>query len=91
MLHLARQIINADVLDAWFPPSPTVLATLQENLPWLLQTSPPTHAEGLIRVIARTRGVLEACILPGAGSSSLIFLALRQWLTSTSRVLLLDP
>ena len=29
--------------------------------------------------------------MPGAGSSDLIFLALRHWLTAASRVLILDP
>ncbi len=84
-------IINADVLDAWFPPSPRAVAALQENLPQLLRTSPPTGCEGLVRAIARTRGVTPDSILPGAGSSDLIFLALRYWLTPQSRVLILDP
>lgn len=91
--HLERrqQIINADVLDAWFDPSPKVIAALTEDLPWLLRTSPPTQCEGLARVIGRMRGVPEDCVLPGAGSSDLIFLALRHWLTPDSRVLILDP
>jgi histidinol-phosphate/aromatic aminotransferase/cobyric acid decarboxylase-like protein len=37
------------------------------------------------------RGVEPESILPGAGSSDLIYLALRQWLSSQSRVLILDP
>lgn len=90
-IHRARQVINADVLDAWFPPSPRVLGVLQDNLAWLLQTSPPTQSSGLIRAIAQVRGVREASILPGAGSSDLIFMALRALLAKTSRVLLLDP
>lgn len=90
-LERRDRIINADVLDAWFPPSPRVLAALQENLPWLLRTSPPTNCEGMTRAIARARGVLPENILPGAGSSDLIFLALRHWLNSSSRVLILDP
>ena len=90
-LERHEQIINADVLDAWFPPSPKVLASLGAHLPWLLRTSPPTGCEGLIRVIARARGVRPECILPGAGSSDLIFLALRHWLKPASRVLILDP
>lgn len=91
--HLQRrhEIINADVLDAWFPPSPKVIAALQEDLPWLLRTSPPTGCEGLTRVIARTRGVPVTCVLPAAGSSDAIFLALRSWLTPASRVLILEP
>ncbi|MDP9191959.1 MAG: aminotransferase class I/II-fold pyridoxal phosphate-dependent enzyme [Acidobacteriota bacterium] len=90
-LHRSESVINADVLDAWFPPSPHVLAALEEHLPWLLRTSPPTGCEGLIRTIARTRGVDPRCVLPGGGSSNLIFLALREWLKPTSRVLLPEP
>jgi histidinol-phosphate/aromatic aminotransferase/cobyric acid decarboxylase-like protein len=84
-------VINADVLDAWFPPAPEVLATLEQHLPWLLQTSPPTGCDGMIKAIARARGVPPRCILPGAGSSDLIFLALRHWLTPRARTLILDP
>ncbi len=90
-LERSRAIINADVLDAWFPPSPKVLAALQEHLPWLLRTSPPTGCEGLIATIADARGVAPENILPGAGSSDLIFRALRHWLTPGSSVLILDP
>ena len=50
-------VIAADVLDAWFPPSPKAVAALQKNLPQLLRTSPPTGCEGLVRTIARVRGV----------------------------------
>jgi histidinol-phosphate/aromatic aminotransferase/cobyric acid decarboxylase-like protein len=90
---LARQkkVINADVLDAWFPPSPKVISTLEEYLPWLLRTSPPTECTGLVETIARTRGVDPVNILPGAGSSDLIFRALRHWLNSSSHALILDP
>jgi len=87
----APEVINADVLDAWFPPSPGVIAQIQAALPWIVRTSPPTNCEGLIEAIAQHRHVPESAIVPGAGSSSLIFLALREWLDSGSRVLLLDP
>ena len=90
-LERSRDIINADVLDAWFPPAPGVIAALQEHLPWLLRTSPPTGCEGLVRTIARVRRVHPECVLPGGGSSDLIFLAFRQWLSRDSRVLILDP
>jgi histidinol-phosphate/aromatic aminotransferase/cobyric acid decarboxylase-like protein/GNAT superfamily N-acetyltransferase len=91
--HLERsaKIINADVLDAWFDPSPKVLTALTRYLPWLTRTSPPTGCEGLVETIAQARGVHPSQILPGSGSSDLIFRALRQWLDSRSRVLLLDP
>jgi histidinol-phosphate/aromatic aminotransferase/cobyric acid decarboxylase-like protein len=90
-LDRSQQVINADVLDAWYPPSPKVLKALQMYLPWLLRTAPPTDCGGMVRTIARIRGVTPDSILPGAGSSDLIFLALRHWLTPASRVLILDP
>jgi histidinol-phosphate/aromatic aminotransferase/cobyric acid decarboxylase-like protein len=86
-----HEIINADVLDAWFPPSPKVLRALRADLGWLMRTSPPASADGLVRTIARVRELPQDCILAGAGSSALIFLAFRHWLTPDSRVLLLDP
>lgn len=62
-LHKREVVINADVLDTWFPPSPKVIEALQNNVAWLLQTSPPTHSKGLIKVIAKVRGIEEASIL----------------------------
>lgn len=90
-LHRANQIINADVLDAWFPPAPQVQQALIEHLPFIMRTSPPTQSNGLIQNIAEARNIAPNCILPGSGSSSLIFLAFRHWLTPDSKVLLLDP
>ena len=90
-LDRADDIIAADVLDAWFPPAPAVLTSLGRHLLFALRTSPPTGCEGLQRVIARSRGVGIDNILPGAGSSDLIFAAMRQWVTRESRVLILDP
>jgi histidinol-phosphate/aromatic aminotransferase/cobyric acid decarboxylase-like protein/GNAT superfamily N-acetyltransferase len=85
------RIINADVSDAWFPPAPGVIDALRAELPWLLRTSPPVGCGGLVEAIAETRGVSPGNILPGAGSSDLIFRALRHWLSPRSRALLLDP
>ena len=90
-LERKDRIVNADVLDAWFPPSPLAVNALRDQLPWLMRTSPPAQCEGLRRAIARHRGVDEENILPGAGSSDLIYLAFRQWLNENSRVLVLDP
>jgi histidinol-phosphate/aromatic aminotransferase/cobyric acid decarboxylase-like protein len=90
-LDRRREIINADVLDAWFPPAPEVLTGVREHLEWTMRTSPPTHCEGLVQAIATARRVPDRCIAPGAGSSALIYLALREWLAPSSRVLLLDP
>jgi histidinol-phosphate/aromatic aminotransferase/cobyric acid decarboxylase-like protein/GNAT superfamily N-acetyltransferase len=90
-LDRRHEVINADVLDAWYAPAPSVLDALREHAEWLVRTSPPTHAAGLTRVIGEARGVEPASVLAGPGSSGLIFLALRQWLEPTSRVLILDP
>ena len=90
-LDQRSEVVNADVLDAWFPPAPGVIDALSRDLAWVLRTSPPTHAEGLIDAIAAVRGVAPECIVPGAGSSDLIFRALQRWLTPSSRALILDP
>ncbi len=90
-LERRAEIINADVLDAWFPPAPGVVETLREHLPWLLRTSPPADGAGLIATLAETRGVRTASLLLGAGSSDLIFRVLPRWFGPGSRVLLLDP
>ena len=90
-LSRSAGVVNADVLDAWFPPAPAVLQALQEHLPWLLRTSPPTDCGGFLEVVSDVRSVSASCLLPGAGSSDLMFLALPRWLTPSSRVTLLDP
>ncbi|HET9831047.1 MAG TPA: aminotransferase class I/II-fold pyridoxal phosphate-dependent enzyme [Vicinamibacterales bacterium] len=84
-------IINADVLDAWFDPAPSLVRKLAEHLPFALRTSPPTGCDGMQRAIGHARGVAADSILPGAGSSDLIFAGLRHWVTPRSRVLILDP
>ncbi|WP_426367401.1 aminotransferase class I/II-fold pyridoxal phosphate-dependent enzyme [Streptomyces sp. E-08] len=90
---LARrhEVVAADVLDAWFPPSPQVRAVLAEDPGWAARTSPPTGAEGLLAEIAGVRGLPVESLVVGAGSSDLIFRAFGRWLTPGSRVLLLDP
>ena len=90
-LERRHGVVNADVLDAWFDPAPGVLAALREHLAWALRTSPPTDCSGLVRTIAAARGVPPECVLPGAGSSDLIFRALPRGLGRRSRALLLDP
>jgi histidinol-phosphate/aromatic aminotransferase/cobyric acid decarboxylase-like protein len=90
-LERRDEIIDADVLDAWFPPAPAVVAALQEHLPWLVRTSPPHDGAGLVSAIAEARGLDRDGIVLGAGSSDLIYRGLNQWLTPTAKVLLLDP
>jgi hypothetical protein len=66
-LDRAADVINADVLDAWFDPSPRVVERLREFLPFVLRTSPPVDARGLAEAVARARGIPAECILPGGG------------------------
>jgi len=90
-LDRRRDVIPADVLDAWFPPAPAVIEALRTHLDWIVRTSPPTNGDGVVRAIAQARGVPPATVVLGGGSSDLIFRALTLWLRPTSRVLLLDP
>jgi histidinol-phosphate/aromatic aminotransferase/cobyric acid decarboxylase-like protein len=90
-LQRRRSIVAADVLDAWFPPSPQVLSGLAEAGEWVYGTSPPTHSEGLVEVISKTRGLPAASVLPGPGSSALLYLALGEWLRPGSKVVLIEP
>lgn len=91
--HLERigEIINADVLDAWFDPAPQVLESLREYLSWAVKTSPPTHSEGLVRTISQVRGIPCESILPSSGSSTLMYLALPALLPLRPKALLLNP
>lgn len=72
-LDRAHEVIAADVLDAWYPPSPRVLALLKENLAWGCRTSPPARGEGLKDLIARKFSLPLDRIIIGNGSSDLIF------------------
>ena len=84
-------VIDADVLDAWFDPSPKALQILRDNLAWSLRCSPPAVPAGVESAIAEVIGVPQPSIICGSGSSSLIFLAFPLLLSPSSRVLLLDP
>ncbi len=90
-LDRRKQVVAADVLDAWFAPAPGVLAALAEDPAWCAQTSPPTDAGGLIAEVAAARDLPVGAVAVGAGSSDLIFRAFGLWLTQRSRVLLVDP
>ena len=66
-------IINADVLDAWFDPSPIVIQKVKDFLPFLLKTSPPTHSDGLIKTISDIREIPVTNLIVGGGSSDLMY------------------
>lgn len=90
-LDLSGTVVSADVLDAWFDPSPRVSAFLREHLEFLLRTSPPNHAEGLVVEIAQSREVPVESVLTGSGSSSLLFHCLPRLLPARPKAVLLDP
>jgi len=90
-LNRRSNIINADVLDAWFDPAPQIISELKKHFRWICKTSPPTDCTGMSNGIAKARGLKPCNVLPGSGSSDLIFLAFREWLLTESRVLILDP
>ncbi len=90
-LERKQDIVNADVVDAWYDPSPKVTAKILEYLPWLIKTSPPLHSEGLVQIISQIRGIPAKNIITGGGSSDLMYLAFPNLLANGARVLLLDP
>lgn len=90
-IEAQTRVINADVLDAWFPVAPGAESALKDHLSWMVRTSPPTNAEEIRTKIAEHRGIPETSVVTGAGSSDLIFRALRHWLNRDSKVLLIKP
>ncbi|MCF8217233.1 MAG: aminotransferase class I/II-fold pyridoxal phosphate-dependent enzyme [Chlorobium sp.] len=90
-LEKAADIINADVLDAWFDPAPEVIQQITRFLPWEIRTSPPTHCAGVLEEIASNRKLPQENIVLGAGSSDLMFRAIMHWVKKEHKVLILDP
>ncbi len=90
-LEKSERVINADVLDAWFNPSPKVLEKIKNYLPFVVRTSPPNYSEGLVETISRFRGVPKQNILTGGGSSDLIFTFFPKMLEKNDKVIILDP
>ena len=84
-------VVSADVLDAWFPPSPNAIKAISDLIPELLQTSPPIHASGLIQTLSETRSIPADNILVSNGSSSLIFAVLPRIIKANTTVVSLDP
>ncbi len=90
-LSRRHAVVDADVLDAWYEPAPAVLATLRENLAWLVKTSPPTHGDGLRAAVAARHGLSPRHVMLGGGTSSLMFLAFPKLVGAGDTVAILDP
>lgn len=90
-LEKSEHVINADVLDAWFNPSPRVLEKIKEHLPFIIRTSPPNYSEGLINTISELRNIPKENILTGGGSSDLIFTFFPRTIKQGDKVMILDP
>lgn len=84
-------VVCADVLDAWFDPPAELVEEFTANLPFLIKTSPPTHAEGLQRVIAEARRLPPDSVTAAGGSSALIHNLLKLHLSPNERIALLEP
>ncbi|HVT13456.1 MAG TPA: histidinol-phosphate transaminase [Fimbriimonadaceae bacterium] len=84
-------VVRADVLDAWFPPPPEVLAALRHYDVELCRTSPEAEALPLRAAIGEARGIPPESIVTGAGSSALIYLALPFFGAKAQSALILDP
>lgn len=91
LLENRHDVISADVLDAWFDPSPMVIQKVKDNLEFFLRTSPPTHCDGLIQVISETRAVPVEQLVVGGGSSDIMFYLFPNFLKSGAGVMILDP
>lgn len=90
-LDRRNDVISADVLDAWYDPSPRVLSKIREHLDFSLKTSPPTYSSGLIKTISEVRGIDARQIIVGGGSSDLMFSLFPRVLKRGERVVTLDP
>lgn len=60
-------------------------------MPEILKSSPPTHCEGLMRVIAKCRGLKIENIIVGGGFSDLMFAFFPNMIKKGEKVLILDP
>jgi len=83
--------VRADVLDAWFPPGPEVVAVLRTSATEFANTTPPEDSTILKGAISAARGLDSKSILCHAGSSALIYSCFRELVQRSSRVLVLDP
>jgi histidinol-phosphate/aromatic aminotransferase/cobyric acid decarboxylase-like protein len=90
-LCLETHEIDADVLDAWFTPSPDVISAVSRRIDTCMRSTPPTHATELRYAISNARHVSPENLVIGAGSSDLMYRCLLYWLTPRSHVLLVDP
>lgn len=86
-----KKVINADVLDAWFDPSPKVLKKIKNFLSYSIKTSPPTHSEGLIATISKFRKIPTNNIIVAGGSSDIMFTFFPNMIGKGQKVLILDP
>lgn len=72
-MRLLETSYAADVLDAWYPPAPSVVEKLSQHLAWGIRTSPPPTNSNVIFAIADAYKLDPHTIVIGAGSSELIY------------------
>lgn len=81
-------VVRADVLDACYPPASRVRC-IRFDADTIRRTPPDPDA--LISAISQARGIPKASILPGPGSSALMYAVFPQWFSQSSHVLLVTP
>jgi histidinol-phosphate/aromatic aminotransferase/cobyric acid decarboxylase-like protein len=84
------RIIRADVLDAWYPPSPDVLRVLKDVKALDIQKT-PGEADSLKAALSFERTVPQSNIIVGPGSSALMYTVFPLWFKRGDRVLLVTP
>lgn len=90
-LEKSKTVISADVLDAWFDPSPKVIKKINKYLNFAIRTSPPTQCNGLIKAISKSRGINKRNIIVNGGSSDIMFSIIPKLAKKNSKALILDP
>ena len=86
-----KKVISADVLDAWFEPSPKVTKKLRKHLSNILKTSPPAYSEGLVETISKYRKIPKENILTLAGSSNVMYALFLNIISKKDKVLIIEP
>jgi histidinol-phosphate aminotransferase len=85
-----KNVVAADVADAWYPPAPEVTEGLREALKYI-QWAPDTWGDGLRDYIAAHYQLPNDAIVVDAGSSPLIYRAISAVLDYGDDVIQISP
>jgi histidinol-phosphate/aromatic aminotransferase/cobyric acid decarboxylase-like protein/GNAT superfamily N-acetyltransferase len=85
-----KTIIRADVLDAWYDPSPQVMQAL-DNIKGKVLRRTPGEPDALRDIISKTRNISKSSIIIGPGSSAFMYTVFPLWFKKGDRVLIVTP